>query len=156
MIESMPVVHCHLPNHVVFGDKIIVRDENDVGYTASELRDLLVNQSRIKGDAIKVLDRCNEQLKIAPKPPGVPTYMIFNSAMETSLKEWFKKGFQKDPVRETVSGDGTVLAKGPKWAAYNWPASGTFIAVDVYRDSPDYSHMSLVSNSYLILSSSGE
>ena len=149
MIETMPVVNCHLPNHVVFGDTEIVRDDFDRKYTAADLRDLIVNQNRSTGDGIKVLDLCNNQAKIAPKPPGVPTYLIFNSGVPTTGREHFKKGFNKDPERKTMKGDGTVLAKGPKWASKNWPATGTFITIDVYRDVSGYHHMELIENRFI-------
>lgn len=149
MIESMVVVIAHLPNHHVFGDMPIVRDEHDHDYNASQLADLLIKHGKITGDNIKILQKCQELAKTRPKPPGLPFYLIYNSGVQTDLRLHFKKGWNKPPVLIPVEGDGTVPAKGPQWACENWPADHPFVCVDMYRDHEAFTHQPLAYNPFI-------
>ena len=147
MIESMPVTHQHLPNIPIFNNIPIVRSPHDHDYTAAEIRDLLVNHSKITGDNIKILDKCQNVSKEFPKPPGLPTMIIHNSGVQTEFTYHFKNGWDKPPIIRTIGGDGTVAAKGNQWACKNW--NTPLVCIDLYRDHEDFNHQPLASNPYV-------
>lgn len=151
MIESLPVVLSHLPNTFVFGDKTIVRSKDDVDYTASQLRDLLVEHQKITGDNIKILDECTKKISNHPiNPPGVPAYIIYNSGIDTDFFLHFKKGWNKPAKVYPIAGDGTVPSAGIEYACNNWPISKhTVQCLDMYRDYEEFKHTPLASNPYI-------
>ncbi|KAH0791836.1 Lecithin:cholesterol acyltransferase family protein [Histomonas meleagridis] len=150
MVESMAVVHCHLPNHVIFGDDEVVRSPYDQKYTASQVRDLLVNNSKITGDNIKILDKCQELSRKAPGSLHLPTYIIYNSAVQTNFIVNFKNGWDKPAKQIPVPGDGTIIAKGTQWACQNWPVDEyPLYCEDLYRDNEDFVHQPLAANPYV-------
>lgn len=151
MVESMPVVLGHLPNTIVFGNKAIVRSAEDVEYTASQIRDLLVDNKKVTGDNIKILDECQNNLTTRDiSSPGVPSYIIFNSGAHTDFFAHFKNGWDKPPDMIPTKGDGTVPARGIKYACKNWPKDKfTVQCLDLYRDLNSFEHTPLASNPYV-------
>ncbi|OHS98729.1 Lecithin:cholesterol acyltransferase family protein [Tritrichomonas foetus] len=150
MIESMPVVHAHLPNHNVFGDMAIVRSSDDVDYTAAQLRDLLVQHKKVTGNNINILDECQKLAQKPIAPPGVPAFIVYNSGIFTEAIAHFKKGWNKPPKMIPIDGDGTVPSKGIEYACENWPTDEFPVrCVNLYRDHPEFEHQPLASNPFV-------
>jgi len=147
MIDSMPVIHQHLPNWAVFGDKAVVQSPHDEVYNASQIPDLLIEKQKITGDNIKIMKKAVNLSRLYPKPPGVPTMIIYNTAVDTEFFYHFKNGWEKPAIIKHEGGDGTILRQGPEYACKNWPAP--IVCIDLYRDHDDFNHQPLASNPYV-------
>ena len=148
MIESMPVIHQHYPNWEIFGNKEVIRTPNDESLTARDVPDFLIKHGKVTLDNIKIMKKCANISSKAPRGPGLPTYIIYNSAIPTDFNLKFKGSYDSDPIVEHTDGDGTVFSAGPEYACRNW---GTPIhCVDVRRDAYDFEHQPLASNPFVL------
>ena len=151
LIQSMPVIMSHLPNVHVYGDTEIVRSYQDHTYTAKDLASLLLKHNKIVGESRKIFDKASTVTQEVPEGPGIPTYLIFNSGVDTQFKFHFKKGWDKPPKEIFVEGDGTIPSKGLDWACHNWSVErAPLICLDTYRDDSNFEHTPLSANPYII------
>lgn len=150
MVESMMVVHAHLPNHVVFGNRTVFRGPYDEDYTAAELRDLFVKNRKITGKYIKLFDMSVNESSKDPVSPDVPTLIILNTGVDTVHSYHFKQGWDKTPTEFYGRGDGTLPSIGPMYACENWSSEeNPIICIDLFRDSPIFNHQPLGSNPFV-------
>ena len=120
MIIGLPVLYNHFPNHVIFNKTKIIIGPNGESYGPSEMPQLLLDHNKLFGDGPEFLRRSVEISKNAPRPGGVPTIFLYNSAIETFFNLDFSRGWDSTPKISYVPGDGTIAAKGPQWACENW------------------------------------
>lgn len=147
MIESMPVVHQHYPNWEIFGDREVIRTPEDATLTARDIPRFLIEHGKVKGDNIKIMMKAASISSRAPKTTGIPTYIIFNSAVPTDFNLKFKNGYQKDPIVEKTGGDGTVFAAGPEYACKHWEP--LVKCIDLHKDSDLFEHQPLAANPFV-------
>lgn len=147
MIESMPVVHQHFPNWEIFGDREVIRTPEDNTLYARDVPQFLIDQGKVKGDNIKIMMKAANISSKAPRSPGLPTYIIYNSAVPTDFNLKFKNGYNKDPIVEKTGGDGTVFAAGPEYACNHWTAPVK--CLDLYKDSELFEHQPLAANPFV-------
>lgn len=151
LIDHLPVIMSHLPNHHVFKDNWFIRSEHDHTFTAEELPRLLIEHGKLTGDSIDILKRATSVSTEVPVGLDVPTFIIFNSGVETPHKLHFKKGWSKPPTVIPGEGDGTILSDSLYWACENWSTDkAPVMCIDTYRNSPDFQHTPLTSNPYII------
>ena len=148
MIESMPVVHQHYPNAAIFGDREVIRTPEDDSLNASQIADFMIKRNKVRGDNIKIMKKCAEVSAKAPRGPGLPTFIIYNSAVPTDFNLKFKNGYDKDPIVGKTDGDGTVFSAGPEYACRNWPTP--IRCIDVRRDDYNFEHQPLASNPFVL------
>lgn len=151
VVTSLPSIHSHLLNHVIFNNVHVARGPNGENYTARNFRDLISNFSHIREDFVPILDITQELQKSAPIDIGekIPLMVIYNSKVPTMSFLDFNKGWEKDPVRfyDDV-GDGTIPARGPRYICNHWDSSHRpLVCIDLQNsDSKHYMHSALVSN----------
>jgi hypothetical protein len=151
MLESMPVVMSHLPNTHVFGEREIVRGPFDTGFTAKELPALLIEHEKLTGDNRRIFEKAVVVTTEFPHGPDLPTYIVYNSAIQTDFVWHFRKGWDRTPSERPAGGDGTILGETLDWACRNWNISdGPLRCVDLYRDNDDFAHTPLASNPYVV------
>jgi len=148
-VEASPCVHALFPNHVVFGDTEIIRGPNGQKYFAKDIPQFLIDQKKISGTNIKLMMKNVRISAEAPQEMGVPTFMLYNSGVPTYLSMNFAKGYDKEPERLTVSGDGTVPSKGPEWACNTWKGKTSIICFDLLRNNIRFNHMGIATNPYV-------
>ena len=99
----------------------------------------------------KIFDKASTVTQELPEGPGIPTYLIFNSGVDTQFKFHFKKGWDKPPKEIFVEGDGTIPSKGLYWACHNWSVERSpLICLDTYRDDSNFEHTPLSANPFII------
>lgn len=84
--------------------------------------------------------------------PNVPTYIIYNSQIDTLLGLNFKNGYENDATYENIGGDGTVPKPGPEWACQNWAQTNQYpvICHDLYStDASNFDHSGMSYNPYV-------
>jgi lecithin-cholesterol acyltransferase len=162
MIESMPVIMSHLPNIHIFGERELVRGPFDTGYSAKELPGLLLDHEKLTGDNRFIFEKASAIVSEFPHGPELPTYIVYNSAIQTDFVWHFRKGWEKQPASRPVGGDGTIIGETLDWACRNWSIrSGPLKCIDLYRDHDAFAHTPLSSNPYIVelignLSENGE
>ncbi|KAK8888131.1 hypothetical protein M9Y10_039193 [Tritrichomonas musculus] len=151
VVTSLPSIHSHLLNHVIFNNVSVARGPDGENYTAKNFRDLISNYSHIREEFVPILDITQGLQKNAPIDIGekIPLMVIYNSKVPTMSFLDFNRGWEKDPVRyyEEV-GDGTIPARGPRYICNHWDSSHRpLVCIDLQnRDSKHYKHSALVSN----------
>lgn len=151
VVTSLPSIHSHLLNHVIFNNVNVARGPNGENYTASDFRDLISKYSHIRKEFVPILDITQRLQKDAPVDigPNIPLMVIYNSKVPTMSFLDFSKGWEKDPIRYYDEvGDGTIPAKGPKYICNHWDSTQRpLVCIDLQnRDSKHYMHSALVSN----------
>jgi pimeloyl-ACP methyl ester carboxylesterase len=150
MLASMPVLGSHLPNIHIFGDREIVRDPFERGYSAKDLPKLLLENKKLVGDNALIFQKASKVSQEVPRGPSLPTYIIYNGAIQTNFAWHYRGGWDKIPASRPIGGDGTLLGETLEWACKNWDISnGPLRCMDIYRDNDDFAHTPLVSNPYV-------
>jgi hypothetical protein len=151
MIESMPVLMSHLPNLHIFGDRELVRGPFDTGFTAKQLPTLLLKNDRVTGDNRRIFEKATAVASEFPRGPELPTYIVYNSAIQTNLIWHFRKGWERSPASRPAGGDGTIIGESLDWACRTWNvSSGPLRCIDLYRDHDAFAHTALASNPYVV------
>lgn len=151
MATSVPGIHANTLNMEIFKNVAIVRDKNGVNYTASDMYDVIVNNSGIRREDVPILEWSFEIMKTAPVDigPNIPLAIIFNSKIQTLSFLDYKKGFDKSPTKYfEVDGDGSLLAKGARYACDNWSSENrTLLCIDLNKsDKRTCDHTGMTSN----------
>ena len=148
MIGSFPFIHETLPNHEIFGDDSIIKSNYDVDYNASQVTQLLIDAGRLKNDTFKIHQMTRNTTMKAPQDPGVPSVILYNSAISTDFQYYFKNGFSKPPIIIKKPGDGVSYAKGTEYVCTHWNSPIT--CIDIFRSSDAFSHNAFINNPYVI------
>jgi hypothetical protein len=151
MIESMPVHMSHLPNAHIFGDRELVRGPFDVGFTAAQMPALLLDSGKLTGDNRRIFEKAVAVVGEHPDGPDLPTYIVYNSAIQTELAWHFRKGWDRFPESRPAGGDGTIVGETIEWACRTWGVrGGPLRCMDLYRDHDAFAHTPLASNPYVV------
>lgn len=150
-VRNMPCVHVLFPNYIVYSDTAVIRRPDGTYVYADGVIDFLAEQGKLTGDSL-AMARLNEEmiLKKAPVDPMVPVMFIYNSGLSTKMGLNFKNGYNNEPVKMSVAGDGTVPAKGIQWACRNFGSTvNPVLCYDMDTSDPQFNHMGLGDNSYV-------
>jgi lecithin-cholesterol acyltransferase len=150
LVERLPCLQSHLLNREIFGDLAVVRGPGGEGYTAKDLADLLIRHAKIAGDRVPMLNRSAEVSMRAPAGIGLPTMIVYNSAIQTHILYDFNRGWDKKPKISTARGDGTIPAQGVEWACDNWDyTTNPVFCFDLANDGPRFEHQRLTTNPFV-------
>lgn len=155
MATSVPGIHANTLNMEIFKDIEVIRDKNGINYTANDIFDIIVNNSGIRKEDIPILDRSFDIMRIAPIDigPNIPLAIIFNSKIKTLSFLDYNKGFDKSPKKYfSVDGDGSLLAKGARYACENWSSENrTLLCIDLNKSNKrTCDHIGMTSNKKVI------
>lgn len=150
-IQHVPVINALFPNHHVFQNDTIIVDPDGKEIKAPQLQDWLIKQGKYTGDAVEIVKKNLKWLQMKPESLGLPTYMIYNSGVDTTYQMKFKSGTWDDPEFTKQPGDGTVPAKGPEYACNNWKDNNgkPIVCHDVKNPGEDWEHAPLSTNDYI-------
>ncbi|EAX93591.1 Lecithin:cholesterol acyltransferase family protein [Trichomonas vaginalis G3] len=148
-VENMPVLNGLFPNHYVFqNDTIIITDKGEE-IKAPQLPEFYLSHGKYNDGARKIFKKNLKWVQREPKPLGVKTYMLYNSGVDTTYTVDYRKGYD-DPQYTYTGGDGTVPAKGPRYACDHWQdPKHPIICHDVNRVGDDWEHAPLSTNEYI-------
>lgn len=150
-VSHIPVLHGLFPNHYVFGDDVIVETPSGEKITAKNLGSWLQKEGRYTDTGSKRMFEKNLQwVSKEPQKLGVATYMLYNSGVQTTYQVKYTKGYDEKPEYTYIGGDGTVPAKGPKYACDHWQdPKHPIICHDVNNVGDDWEHAPLSTNEYI-------
>jgi len=149
-VQYIPALHVLFPNHVVYGNQPIIFGPNGEKVTAAQVPQFLIDHKKVEGKSIKMMLKNVEYSKAEPKTMKVPTYMLFNSGIETLHELKFNEGYDKDPVMTYQPGDGTVPSRGPLYACDHWGSEKyPIVCHDLKNSGDDYKHAGLGMNPYV-------
>jgi len=149
-VENTPVLHALFPNHVVFGNDPIVIGPSGEKIIASQVPKFLIDNQKVTGTSIDMMMQNVEISKIEPKFIGVPTYILYNSGVDTPKTLVFNKGYGEDPDTLMTPGDGTVPAQGPEYVCNKWKSDKfAILCHDLKQGGDDFNHEGIGTNPYV-------
>lgn len=151
MSTSIPGFYSHWPNYEIFKGLNIVTGPDGESYTVDQLRDLVFNHSNINNQHVPIMDISIDLQRNAPIDIGenIPLTIIYNSKIPTTSSLYYNNGWNHDPIRiKTTNGDGTVPARGIRYACDNWKTEKRkLICIDLENDDQKlFEHGSLPVN----------
>ena len=150
-IQHMPALHSLFPNHVIYGNDPIIFGPNNEITNAAQLPQLLISLNKITGPAINLLNLNVEISKQEPLSPNVPTYIFYNSAIDTVYQLNFKKGYNKDPTLTYQPGDGTLPSRGIEYVCNKWSSTEfPLYCHDLNNKNKNFGHTELSQNYYVM------
>ena len=150
-IRNLPCIHVLFPNYKVYEDTVIIKGPNGEKVYPSGVINFLAEHGKLTGDSLKMA-RLNEEMILENEPlnPKVPLMFIYNSGISTKMGLNFKNGYDNDPVSISVDGDGTVPAKGVKWACEHFASTeNPVLCYDMSSSDSKFNHMGLGDNEYV-------
>ena len=149
-VENFPVIHALFPNHIIHGNEPIIIGPNQEKIISSQIPEFLIKNKKITGTAINMM---NENVKISKELPkffNLPTYIIYNSGIDTIQSIYFKDGYDKDPILNNQKGDGTLLEKTVKYICDQWNSNKySIVCHDLKNSDDEFSHSELGNNIYI-------
>ena len=146
MVKSIPTMQAHLFKSKVFEDNVFVYGPNGEKYTAKDLPNLILEHNKIPINHQKIFEYSTKYIKKDLIDPGVPTYLLYNSQINTPRTIHFLNGWDKPFTILNGKGDGTVLSDGFKYPCYKWNDSHALICHDIYIDNDKYNHANQLQN----------
>jgi lecithin-cholesterol acyltransferase len=135
--------HVHLPNIGIFGDTTIYIDETGQEHKGTEVVNLLKNNGKMPGDSAKILDLFTPFFATAPAPIDVPTALLYNSGLPTTIALDRRTGQD-----EFIVGRGDILvnAEGPEYCCTKWKGPAAIDCVDLHSDDIGSDHFTMLLN----------
>jgi lecithin-cholesterol acyltransferase len=140
MIVTIPTLHGHMPNAHTNEKLVYVIGPDGKEYYAKDLPQLMIDQGKIKDEAKELFESSFPYIERDILPPGVPTYILFNSVLETPLGYNFKDGWDKPGVPLTTLGDNTITKDSLYYACDKWKTSVSTVCHDIKINDTKYSH----------------
>ena len=140
MIRSFPTVSAHLFKTSIYDDDIIVYGPNGETYKSIDLPELLINQNKISSNLTKIFKISSKYSKSSLLDPGVPSYFLFNTALNTPKTFIFDQGWDKEYQTIYGKGDSTILEKGLKYPCEKWNSNKGIVCQDIKIDDQQYNH----------------
>ena len=147
VLESWPVCHVHMPNEFIFANETIIYGPNGEEYKAPDVYNLIMNHHVVRNEFLTMYEKSEKILREEPKDLGVPTTILYNTAVPTTTKLNFTKGWNKKPKKIKGRGDGAILGDGLDWACRYWKQTRCF---DFRNPSKEFHHQPLISNQYVL------
>ena len=147
VLESWPVAHAHMPNEVIFANETIVYGPDGKEYKAPDVYYLIMNHSIVRKEFHQMYEKSEKILREEPKDLGVPTTILYNTAVPTTVKLNYSKGWTEKPQKIKGKGDGSILGDGLEWACRTWKNTRCF---DFKNPSKEFHHQPLISNQYVL------
>ena len=137
---TVPTLHAHLPNFKLNENYTFMIGPDGTQYKAKDLPDLILEQGKIPDNARPIFDASLPYVKRDIVPPGVPTYILFNSALQTPLGWDFSQGWDKKGDLLYVLGDGTIAKDALYYGCNYWGDEFPTLCHDLLIEDEDYSH----------------
>jgi hypothetical protein len=113
-VKTWPAVHTFLPNAVLFNETVVLETEGEM-ITGSGLLDFLLERAGLNQNERDILRTSSGFSRTLPNDPGVPSCVIFNSALETAIGKNLRTG-----QGVMSGGDTEVNAAGAQWVCKSW------------------------------------
>lgn len=137
---SLPTIWAHLPNAPANTQPIIIGPDGHK-YYGNDIPQLFVDHNRVTtNDNLNVLNMAKPWISRKLTPTGVPTYILFNSVLNTPYGMQFED-WEKPPTILNVTGDGTLSGESLYYLCNNWGKDPhPVICHDLKIDDNKYSH----------------
>jgi lecithin-cholesterol acyltransferase len=140
MVSTMPTLHGHMPNVHTNEHLVYMIGPDGKEYRAGDLPQLLLDHGKIGEDAKKLFEASYPYIQRDIVSPGVPTYLLFNSVLETPLGYNFKNGWDKEGIPLTTTGDNTISKDSLYYPCDKWKTSIPTVCHDIKINDTKYSH----------------
>ena len=141
---TLGTLHIHMPHSLAYANTTLLIDPDGNEYKAPQLVDFLVKNKKLTPRQLKIAEKNYFYTRRYPQPLDVPTNILFNSGIKTSLgmklSSW--KGFGS---AITQNGDGLVGSAVIEWAIKNWKMNETFRYHDMNSSYSKFKHKNLLS-----------
>ena len=137
---TVPTLHAHLPNWNLNGDITFMIGPDGTEYKAKDLPDLILDHNKIPDEDRKIWDASMPYVKREIVPPGVPTYILFNSVLDTPQGWNFANGWDEEGTLLYSKGDGTLSKESLYYACDNWDSNYPTLCHDLEINDTQYSH----------------
>jgi hypothetical protein len=148
LIMATPCLYGHLPNWRVFADSPVIVGPDGTNYSAKELPRLLEDHGKLPEIGKKIIaDAAGPILNDNLDPPGVDTYLLYNTRVNTTRILQFWQGWNGTYRTVWGGGDGTVSKEGMEYTCEKWKkrARGkTVVCHDLDSPSNDFDHYGML------------
>ena len=147
-IETMPVIHAQFPNFEVFKDLPVVSGPDGKDYYPNEFLELLLRHNKLRNESYKIAQLSLDVLQNPPQDHGMPTYILYNSGIETVYGLKFNASWSERPSVVEIPGDATISAKAVEWPCNFWNRTegAPLICMDFNMSTSPFSHQRLSTN----------
>ncbi|OHS99903.1 hypothetical protein TRFO_08228 [Tritrichomonas foetus] len=115
MASKMPSLHAMFNNYVVFKDQYTFTNTRDGNITAENVTNFLRNKDFMLSEATRIFKQVEPTLQRQPSSPVVPTLVLFNSGINTTVVAYDTDDF----LDVYGKGDGVCQATGPQYMCNN-------------------------------------
>jgi len=138
-VWSFPSAHVLSPNHFYYENDTMIIGPDNTHFNASSLPELYKRYSAM-GTQDNGLHDLTTMVNSKPlKHFGVPTYIYFNSGINTVYSADMSKGWNNVKVKYS-KGDGTVPSEPLKRLCKDWESKGQTICKDFATSSTSFNH----------------
>ncbi|KAK8892146.1 hypothetical protein M9Y10_029369 [Tritrichomonas musculus] len=141
---TLGTLHIHMPHSLAYANTTLIIDPDGNEYKAPQLVDFLVKNKKLTERQLKIAEKNYFYTRRYPKPLDVPTNILFNSGIKTTLgmklASW--RGFGS---AITQKGDGLVGSAVIEWVIKNWKMNETFQYHDMNSSYRKFKHKNLLS-----------
>lgn len=142
LLLTIPTVYGHLPNAKTNDGTTFIVGPDGRNYYASDLPQLLLDNNKVPEAAKEIFKGSIPYTERDIKPLGVPTYLLFNSVLQTQYGASFTNGFDKKYTPLYGLGDNTIPKQSLYYACNNWRDGKPIVCHDININDTKYTHSS--------------